>query len=100
MKKILSLAMIMLALILATAPSTLAGSQEKKTEARISGPINLNTATVEQLQSLPGVGPVTAQRIIDYRHEKKAFTSTQQLLEVKGVGEKLLAKIQPMISLE
>lgn len=53
-----------------------------------TGKVNLNTATISQLESLPGVGPVIAQRIIDYRQRKGRFTSIRQLLEVEGIGSK------------
>ncbi len=61
--------------------------------------ININTATNEQLQDLPGVGPAYAKRIINWRQENGAFTSKDQLLEIKGIGDKRLARIKPLITL-
>ncbi|MGH9198515.1 MAG: helix-hairpin-helix domain-containing protein, partial [Acidimicrobiia bacterium] len=52
------------------------------------GNVNLNSATQEQLEALPGVGPVLAERIIAYRKTKGRFTSLRQLLEVEGIGTK------------
>ena len=55
--------------------------------------ININTATLNELLLLPGIGPVLAQRIIDYRMEIGGFQSVEELMEVKGIGEKIFAKI-------
>jgi competence protein ComEA len=51
-----------------------------------AAPINLNSATVEELDGLPGVGPVTAQKIVDYRREHGPFTSVDQLDAIAGIG--------------
>jgi competence protein ComEA len=60
-------------------------------------PVNLNTATVEQLDALPGVGPVLAQRIVEWREAHGAFTSPDQLGEVSGVGDGKLADLLPLV---
>jgi competence protein ComEA len=62
------------------------------------GPVNLNTATVAQLEELPGVGPVLAQRIIDWRTEHGRFASVDELGEVSGIGEKIFAALQPKVT--
>ncbi|MBA4191714.1 MAG: hypothetical protein C0467_27355 [Planctomycetaceae bacterium] len=62
-------------------------------------PINVNTATVEQLQQLPGIGPVTAQSIVAARSEKP-FKSVADLDRVRGIGTKTLDKIRPFVVLE
>jgi len=61
------------------------------------GPIDLNTATLEQLDSLPGVGPVLAQRILDWRAQHGRFGSTDELREVSGIGEATFADIKPLV---
>lgn len=62
-----------------------------------AGSINLNTATVAQLDTLPGVGPVTAQKIIDWREANKRFARVEELQEVDGIGPKSYAEIAPHV---
>ena len=59
--------------------------------------IDLNTATAEQLQSLPRIGPVTAKRIIEYREISGRFSSIEDLTKVKGIGEKTLERIRHQV---
>ena len=61
------------------------------------GLLNINTAGSNELQTLKGVGPVTAHRIIDYRTQIGRFDNVDQLLEVKGIGEKTLAKFRDQV---
>lgn len=62
-----------------------------------AGPVNLNTATLDQLDSLPGVGPATAQAILDYRTTQGRFRSVDELLEVRGIGEAKLAALRSRV---
>lgn len=62
-----------------------------------SGPVNLNTATPDQLEDLPGVGPATAQAILDYRKEHGRFTNVDELIDVRGIGEAKLAALRPKV---
>jgi comEA protein len=61
--------------------------------------ININSATAEELLELPGIGPAYSKRIIDWRNKNGRFSSVDQLLEIKGIGEKRLASIKPLITL-
>lgn len=69
------------------------------TGANTSSFISLNNATLEELESLPGVGPALAKRIIDHRTEIGSFSDLSQLREVSGIGEKLYAKISQHLTL-
>lgn len=60
-------------------------------------PVDLNTATQEQLESLPDIGPVTAQAILTWRTENGFFTSVDELLEVSGIGDATLADVAPFV---
>lgn len=61
-------------------------------------PINLNTATLDGLDSLPGVGPVLAQRILDWRAEHGRFSSVDELREVSGIGDKLMGQLRTKVT--
>jgi competence protein ComEA len=61
--------------------------------------VNLNTATQPELETLPGVGPVTATSILEWRAEHGAFSSVDELLEVSGIGDATLAEIAPHVTL-
>ena len=60
--------------------------------------LNINTATVEELQTLPNIGETTAQRIVDYRTQHGNFTSVDALQNVKGIGAKTLEKLRPFVN--
>lgn len=64
------------------------------------GQINLNTATLEQLDALSGIGPAIAQRIIDYRENMGGFKSIEEITQVSGIGEATFAKIKDSITVE
>lgn len=62
--------------------------------------VNLNTATIEQLDSLPGIGPAIAQRIIDYRENVGGFSTIEEITQVSGIGEATFAKIKASITVQ
>ena len=63
-----------------------------------AGPVHLNTATLEQLDALPGVGPVTAQKILDYRQEHGAFGSVDELDAIPGIGPARLEQLRDLVA--
>jgi comEA protein len=62
-------------------------------------PVNINTAGSEELQELPGIGPAYAERIIEWREENGEFTSIDQLLEIRGIGERRMEQLRPYVVL-
>jgi competence protein ComEA len=62
-----------------------------------TGQLDLNTATLEQLNALPGIGESKARAILDYRIKKGRFSRIDELTEVKGIGEKMLAKLKEFL---
>ena len=66
--------------------------------ATAAAPVNLNTATVSEIATLPGVGPKAAERIIEYRQKSGGFKKIEELMNVKGIGEKSFLKLKPLIT--
>ncbi len=62
-----------------------------------AGPINLNQATVAQLDQLPRIGPVTAQKIVDFRQQHGGFRTVDQLKEVPGIGDRTFEQLAPLV---
>ncbi len=68
-------------------------------DTHAAGPINLNTATLDQLKSLPGIGDTRANQIISYRSTLGRFSTLEQLLEITGIGEKTLEAVRPLVEI-
>lgn len=64
------------------------------------GPVNLNAASLEELTRLPGIGPVLAQRIVDYRQVYGKFSALEELKEVAGIGEKRFRELEDYLTVE
>ena len=84
-----------------TVPSA-SGKSDTKSAATPTraGKLNINTATLSELDTLPGIGPVTAQAIIDYRNQNGAFKKIDDVKKVRGIGDSLYNQIKDLISLE
>jgi competence protein ComEA len=61
-------------------------------------PVNLNTATLAQIETLPGIGTKAAERIIEYRQKNGGFKKIEELMNVKGIGEKSFLKLKPHLT--
>ena len=68
-------------------------------EVTVNGPVSINQGTKEQLMTLPGIGEVKAQAIIDYRNSQGGFQTLEELMEVKGIGESTFNKLKENITL-
>jgi len=87
-----------------TALPVQAGSQSRPANAAnaatpAAAQVNLNSATLIQLQTLPGIGPATAQRIVDYREQNDGFKKIEELMNVRGIGEASFLKLRELVTL-
>ena len=96
MTRILSVALLALALSAATPAAQESAGRAAPTATPAA--LNLNTATAAQLEALPGVGKSTADRIIEYRQKNGGFKKIEDLMNVKGIGEKSFLKLKPLIT--
>ena len=97
------LAVVAMAAIPAAAQQTTTEKPAKAVAnpAQPAGPtaplVNINTATQTQLESLPGLGPKVAARILEYRQKNGSFKKVEDLMNVKGIGEKSFLKLKPLL---
>jgi competence protein ComEA len=78
--------------------STPAKSSSSASAPTASAPLNINTATLAQLEALPGLGRAVAERIVEYRDKNGTFKKVEDLMNVKGIGEKSFLKLKPLIT--
>jgi competence ComEA-like helix-hairpin-helix protein len=83
-----------IAVILFAAFSLAATAQKKQPPAH---PLDLNVANVKELQQVPGIGPRTAQAIVDFRHKSGPFRRVEDLLAIKGISQRKLDKMRPYL---
>jgi competence protein ComEA len=90
--------------LLAAAPPQHAGAQEKasaRSSSKSAGAgaiVNINTAPASELQTLPGIGAKTAARIVEYRQKNGPFKKAEELMNVRGVGEKNFLKLKAQVT--
>jgi len=73
-------------------------SPVEQTTPAAAGPVNINTATADELDALPGIGEVIAQRIVAYRESHGAFTTVDDLAEVNGISDRMVDDLRPLIT--
>ena len=84
-------------LALATACAVALAAQAADSQPGLTGTVNVNTATAEELQLLPGIGAARAEALIEMRKQRGGFKSLEQLKEVKGIGDASLERLRPYV---
>ena len=88
--------------LLAAVPSVVASAQGKPTPAAAkpapATTVNINTASAAEFEGLPGIGAKTAARIVEYRQKNGAFKKIEELMNVRGLGEKNFLKLKPQLT--
>jgi competence protein ComEA len=96
MTRILAAVLVALALL---APSAAAQDSDRAAmKSAPAGPVNLNTATAAQLEALPGIGARTAALIVEYRQKNGGFKKIEDLMNVRGVGEKSFLRLKTLVT--
>ena len=73
-------------------------ASKPKANQALTTPVNLNTATAAELQALPGVGAATAKLILEHRQKNGGFKKIEELMNIKGIGEKSFLKLKPLVT--
>ena len=98
------LSIVAFALLLTASPSSALAGQSKPAARGVEKPaspavVNLNTASATDLEGLPGIGAKTAARILEYRQKNGPFKKVEELMNVRGVGEKNFLKLKPQLTI-
>jgi len=99
----IALSILAFASMLALQPSNVAAQTKPAARAAVkpaapAGPVNINTASVAELDALPGIGAKTAALIVEYRQKNGPFKKIEELMNVRGVGEKNFLKLKPQLT--
>jgi competence protein ComEA len=101
MSRLNALALPLLVCLIGTtaiaAQETTPRPQAPKTGTATAAAININTATPAELQKLPGIGAATANRIVEYRQKNGPFKKAEELMNIRGIGEKSFLKLKPLV---
>jgi len=102
MKRIVYIVMCLslLASLGTPAPLLAAGAQKDETIQEVVSKVNINAASSDELQSVPGIGATLAERIIAFRTEHGPFKTADELTQVRGIGEKNLVKLLPWLTVK
>ena len=79
-------------------PASPRASARADAKAPVAGPVNINTASPSELEALPGIGAKTAARIVEYRQKNGPFKKVEDLMNVRGIGEKNFLRLKPQIT--
>jgi competence protein ComEA len=93
-----TLGVALLVAALWAAPGDVAAQSAPPAAKAATAAVDLNTATAAQLETLPGIGARTAERIIEYREKNGGFKKVEELMNVRGVGEKSFLKLKPLVT--
>src|SRR4030095_6767203 len=98
MIRIVLVVLVVFGLSMAASAQETARRSSATSSASASAPVHLNTETVAQLETLPVIGKATADRILEYRQKNGSFKKVEDLMNVRGVGEKSFLKLKPLIT--